>query len=81
MALQNSAILSILLCAVVVNSIGVIVYRIFFHPLAHTPGPLLAKVSSLYSYWYNFRNARFYLKVQELHEQYGMLPPHAGDHI
>lgn len=47
------------------------IYRVYFHPLAHIPGPLLAKVSSVYAYYYNFRDARFYLQIQKLHEQYG----------
>lgn len=66
-------LISVLLCAAV-NVIGVAVYRIFFHPLAHIPGPLLAGVTSLYCYWYNSRGGRFYLQIQRLHEQYGTLP-------
>lgn len=46
------------------------IYRVYFHPLAHIPGPLLAKVSTGYAYYYNL-NARFYLQIQKLHEQYG----------
>lgn len=46
------------------------IYRVYFHPLAHIPGPLLAKLSSAYAYYYNF-NARYYLQIQKLHEQYG----------
>ncbi|EYE93682.1 cytochrome P450 [Aspergillus ruber CBS 135680] len=61
---------SALFCAAV-NVIGVVVYRIFFHPLAHIPGPLLAGVTSLYCYWYNARSGRLYLQIQKLHEQYG----------
>lgn len=63
---------SALFCAAV-NVIGVVVYRIFFHPLAHIPGPLLAGVTSLYCYWYNARSGRLYLQIQKLHEQYGMV--------
>jgi len=62
---------SVLFCAAV-NVIGVVVYRIFFHPLAHIPGPRLAGATSLYCYWYNARGGRFYLQIQKLHEQYGM---------
>lgn len=64
-------LLSVLLCAVL-NVIGVVVYRIFFHPLAHIPGTPLAGATSLYCYWYNARGGRFYLQIQKLHERYGM---------
>lgn len=64
-------LISVLLC-VAVNIICVVVYRIFFHPLAHIPGPLLAGVTSLYCYGYNARGGRFYLQIQRLHEIYGM---------
>lgn len=49
----------------------VVIYRIYFHPLAKVPGPLLARITWLYSFWYNIVTKRFYLRVQELHEQYG----------
>lgn len=31
--------------------ISIIIYRIFFHPLRHFPGPLPAKISKLYNIW------------------------------
>ncbi|KAL3476805.1 cytochrome P450 [Aspergillus californicus] len=46
------------------------VYRLFLHPLAKVPGPFLARTSFLYSFWYNL-GGQFYLRVEELHEQYG----------
>ena len=60
-----------LICATAVECTVTVVYRIFFHPLAHVPGPLLAKASTLYPYWYNFRGGRFYLQVHKLHGQHG----------
>lgn len=66
-------VVSAVICATAVGSIVTVVYRIFFHPLAHVPGPLLAKASTLYSYWYTFRGGRFYLQVHKLHAQYGRL--------
>lgn len=49
---------------------GVVVYRIFFHPLAHVPGPYLAAATYLYSFKYNL-TGRFYLQIENLHQQYG----------
>ncbi|GAB7363733.1 hypothetical protein MBLNU230_g4301t1 [Neophaeotheca triangularis] len=44
------------------------IYRRFFHPLAKVPGPFLASVTKLYQSYYN---ARFYLQIEKLHQQYG----------
>ncbi|OJJ39848.1 hypothetical protein ASPWEDRAFT_49717 [Aspergillus wentii DTO 134E9] len=60
-----------LACATVVNAICVVFYRLFFHPLANIPGPLFARVSYFYSFWYNLHRGRFYLQVHKLHEEYG----------
>ncbi|THC89759.1 hypothetical protein EYZ11_010780 [Aspergillus tanneri] len=57
--------------ATVLRSFGVVVYRIFFHPLAKIPGPLFGRATFLYSFWYNMRGGRMYLQIQKLHEQYG----------
>lgn len=57
--------------SIIVAILAKSIYRVYFHPLAHIPGPLLAKISSGYAYYYNFRDARFYLQIQRLHEQYG----------
>lgn len=58
-------------CAIVSNSIWAVIYRLFFHPLADVPGPLLARAFFFYSFWYNLHGGRFYLQLQKLHEQYG----------
>ncbi|OJJ43242.1 hypothetical protein ASPZODRAFT_103682 [Penicilliopsis zonata CBS 506.65] len=49
----------------------IVVHRIFFHPLAAIPGPLLGRATYLYSFWFNVWGARFYLQVEKLHQQYG----------
>ncbi|KAK2836963.1 hypothetical protein FQN49_006545 [Arthroderma sp. PD_2] len=50
----------------------VVVYRIVFHPLAHIPGPFLAKATNLYSFYFNgILDGKFYLQVEKLHEIYG----------
>ena len=60
------SIVSILRC------VWVAVYRLCFHPLATIPGPLVARATYLYAFWYNMHGGSFYLQVQKLHEQYGM---------
>ncbi|OJI96369.1 hypothetical protein ASPVEDRAFT_78143 [Aspergillus versicolor CBS 583.65] len=60
-----------ILVMVVLRSAWVVVYRLFFHPLAKIPGPTLASATFLYSTWYNLVGARFYLHIERLHEKYG----------
>ncbi|KAJ9602559.1 hypothetical protein H2200_013102 [Cladophialophora chaetospira] len=60
----------VLLAANVVYFIGLVTYRLFFHPLAKYPGPLLWKITQ----WPEARSAwsgRRHVDLQLLHEQYG----------
>ncbi|PWY86892.1 cytochrome P450 [Aspergillus heteromorphus CBS 117.55] len=61
-----------ILCAVfVLRCVWVVIYRLFFHPLANIPGPRLARATHLYAFWYNINGGLFYLQVQKLHARYG----------
>ncbi|TLD04129.1 hypothetical protein PgNI_11244 [Pyricularia grisea] len=43
-----------------------------FHPLAHIPGPKIARVGRLYeAYWDWLRDGRYMNKIAEMHAQYG----------
>lgn len=47
-------------------------YRLYFHPLAHIPGPKLAALSWLYQSYFSLINgSRFYAQIGKLHEEYG----------
>ena len=46
------------------------VYNLFFHPLKHIPGPLLARATG-FPYVYKIRTGQMHKWVQELHETYG----------
>ncbi|KAI9766654.1 MAG: hypothetical protein M1839_004794 [Geoglossum umbratile] len=53
---------------------GVVVYRYYFHPLAHIPGPKIAAVTYLYSFYFNAligNGGQLYRQVEELHRKYG----------
>lgn len=50
--------------------LGLIVYRIYFHPLANIPGPLIAKITDLYSTYHALRGDR-HLEFWRCHEKYG----------
>jgi cytochrome P450 len=47
-----------------------VAYRLFFHPLAKYPGPLLAKLTDAYMLYYAWRGDR-HLEFWRLHEKYG----------
>ncbi|PPJ52050.1 hypothetical protein CBER1_09819 [Cercospora berteroae] len=56
--------------ALVVYTASFIIYRIFFHPLSKYPGPLLAKITDLYSTYHALRGDR-HLEFYRIHEKYG----------
>ena len=54
-----------------------VVYRLFFHPLAEYPGPLLARVSGFHQL-YHARKGDRHLEFWRLHEKYGRYRPIRG---
>lgn len=46
------------------------IYNIFFHPLRHYPGPLLAKANRL-NWTYHSWNGDIVKRITQLHEKYG----------
>ncbi|KAJ6090139.1 benzoate 4-monooxygenase cytochrome P450 [Penicillium sp. IBT 16267x] len=52
--------------------VSLLAYRIYFHPLAHIPGPPLAKVTYLYEWYYDlYRRGQFTFQLRALHDKYG----------
>ncbi|KAJ6780316.1 hypothetical protein PWT90_09912 [Aphanocladium album] len=50
-------------------------YRICFHPLSRFPGPLLARTSYGYEFWFDVvRKGQFTREVARLHKIYGKVP-------
>ncbi|PVH83179.1 cytochrome P450 [Cadophora sp. DSE1049] len=61
------------LYAIVTSTIyisGLVIYRVFFHPLARYPGPFFAKVSDFYSMYTAWTGDR-HLDFHRCHEKYG----------
>ncbi|OJD15879.1 hypothetical protein AJ78_03897 [Emergomyces pasteurianus Ep9510] len=61
---------------------AVVVYRLYFHPLATIPGPWLARATHLYCFYYNcILGGRFYLEVERMHKKYGPVVRISPDEI
>ncbi|EXJ89675.1 hypothetical protein A1O3_02742 [Capronia epimyces CBS 606.96] len=61
-----------LIVAYFVYLLGLVVYRLYFHPLAKFPGPKYAAISRWHEFYYEVvKKGQFTFKIQELHKQYG----------
>lgn len=48
------------------------IYRVYFSPLSHIPGPKLAAATRWYEFYYDaIKVAKFYKQIEKLHAQYG----------
>ncbi|KAJ3538146.1 hypothetical protein NM688_g6559 [Phlebia brevispora] len=66
------SIVPTVLIALVLHRVCVVIYNIFFHPLAAFPGPRLAAATSLWlAYTELYGKQNFTTKLVELHAQYG----------
>ena len=53
---------------------GLVLYRLFFHPLHKYPGPVLAVVTNWYEVYYNLvLGGEFVAEIERLHRLYGAL--------
>lgn len=61
--------------AYILYTTGLVIYRLYFHPLAKFPGPKYAALSRWHEFYYEVvLKGQFTFKIQELHKQYGELP-------
>ena len=71
LATSHLGLILLLLCVgPLIYLFGLSIYRIYFHPLAEYPGPLLAKITDLYSTYHALRGDR-HLEFWRCHEKYG----------
>lgn len=53
-----------------------VIYRLFFHPLAKFPGPKLAAATDLYEVYFNvIKRGMFLWEIESMHKQYGKPKP------
>lgn len=51
---------------------GLVIYRLYFHPLAKFPGPKLAAMSSMYEFHHNvIKDGLFFREIGRMHDNYG----------
>ncbi|KAJ6782774.1 hypothetical protein PWT90_04131 [Aphanocladium album] len=68
---QNILLASVL--GTVVYIVALVIYRLFYSPVAAFPGPFLAKVTHWYEFYHNFiRTGMYYEEIRKMHERYGM---------
>lgn len=61
-----------ILVAVIIYFLTVAIYRLYFHPLSHIPGPKLAALTRWYEAYYDvYQNGQYTFKIKELHKEYG----------
>ena len=76
-ALEIAQVVAVAL-SITVISIGV--YRVFFHPLAHIPGPFFAKLTHLWQ-TKSYFTGQWHSDVLKIHEKYGPVVRISPDEI
>lgn len=60
-------------------NIGLVIYRLYFHPLRHFPGPKLNAATLWVDTWYDIvQPGQFTFKLKEYHEKYGRFIDHSS---
>jgi hypothetical protein len=64
----------LVLAVYVVYLIGLVVYRLYFSPLAKFPGPKLATITRWYEAYYEIvLSGQYSFKIDKLHDIYGII--------
>ncbi|KAJ0418717.1 cytochrome P450, partial [Aspergillus carlsbadensis] len=75
-------IIVVALSAYAVYSLGLALYRLFFHPLAQFPGPKYAVVSRWHERYYDvYLGGKFIFWIEEQHKKYGPVVRIAPDEL
>ena len=58
----------------VIRELCLIVYRLYFHPLAQFPGPTLARATQWYEFYFDvlkWPGGQYWFEVDKMHDRYG----------
>jgi hypothetical protein len=54
--------------------LGLVLYRLYFSPLAKFPGPKLAACTAWYEFYYDaIRHGKYTFEIARMHKQYGVI--------
>ncbi|KIX02127.1 uncharacterized protein Z518_08066 [Rhinocladiella mackenziei CBS 650.93] len=71
-ASSSLALLTIAFASSIIYAFGVAIYRLYFHPIAHFPGPKLAGLTRWYEFYYELvQQGQMTFHIRELHKKYG----------
>lgn len=63
-----------LVLAYIVYWFGLVIYRLYFHPLAGFPGPRLAAATSWWEFYYDVvKDGELVFQLPGLHKKYGII--------
>lgn len=55
--------------------LGLLVFRLLFHPLARVPGPKIAAITGWYEfYWDCPKSGQYVFRIRDMHRRYGEFP-------
>lgn len=62
----------VILILLVLHCTTMVIYRMYFHPLAKFPGPRIAAVTHLYEVaWDYFGKGAYLYEIERMHQEYG----------
>jgi hypothetical protein len=72
--IASAQVVPVLAASVFCYVAALVVYRLYFHPLAKFPGPRIAAVTSWYEGYYEIvKTGQYSTKISKLHDEYGRL--------
>lgn len=71
--LDYSITLTVLAVSIIVYNVGLIIYRLYFSPLAKFPGSRLAAATGWYEFYFDYwLNGKYIFEIERMHQVYGM---------
>ncbi|KAI0395230.1 cytochrome P450 [Xylariaceae sp. FL0594] len=71
--MANTYLFDMALATVILYPLALVVYRLYFHPLAKSPGPKIAAATDWYEAYHDLKSpgGQFMYRLKELHATYG----------